>query len=454
MLSLWLFLTAANAGSVELVLHDPLMRAASADSCDVRLCTTLLQAIDSAQQSIDLAIYGMRNQTALLTALLRAKNRGVRVRLVVDRDVSGQNYYSSTEALVRMVGEVSDDEEADRIRSRAAGFDDVVNKCDRPDGFLGPPQCLSFDLGTKCITGVHASREELVFKGDIMHNKFAVVDNRKVWTGSTNTSDSGTGGYNANLVVLVDDARVADWYTREFEQMFDGRYHNNKEASPTFRRTRLTDGTGVTVLFSPQDKPMTKGVVPSIAKATEHVDVAVFFLTHVEVTQALIDAHRRGVKVRVILDATGAKNGYTKHQVLRAAGIPVKVEDFGGKMHAKSAVIDGKRVIAGSMNWTSAGQGGNDENTLLLDSPRLAKQYQGWFDALWNRVDDAWLTAQPDPESRASGTACFDGSDNDFDKLADDQDPGCAESPPPLPELPPVKVVSKVGDSCPLPGEQ
>lgn len=453
MLALLLTLATALAGSVELVLHDPHDRAAPADQCDVRLCTSLLQAIDSARDSIDLAIYGMRDQTALLTALLRAKNRGVRVRLVVDRDIHGNNYYSSTEALVRVVGNASDDEESDRTFARKEDLDEIEPLCERPDGFKGPPQCLSFDIGSRCVIGVHASREELTFQGHIMHNKFAVVDEHVVWTGSTNASNSGTGGYNANLVLLIDDKRVASWYTREFETMFDGRYHTDKTTTPMTRRTELSDGTRLSVLFSPQDEPMDRGVIPLIDKATQRIDVAVFFLTHVGVTEALLKARRRGVAIRVILDATGAKNGYTKHEVLRAGGIDVKIEDFGGKMHAKSAVIDRRYVIGGSMNWTSAGQNGNDENTVLLESPALARQYQAWFDTLWSRIDDRWLTDRPDPESRASGTACSDGSDNDFDKLADGADPGCSSAPPPLPELPPVRIVSKVGGRCPLPGQ-
>ena len=81
----------------------------------------------------------------------------------------------------------------------------------------------------------------------------------------------------------------------------------------------------------------------------------------------------------MIVDATSAQNGYTKHEVLRTAGISVKVEDWGGKMHMKSAVIDGRWVIAGSMNWTGAGDRTNDENTLVIDSPRHARQYTQFY---------------------------------------------------------------------------
>jgi phosphatidylserine/phosphatidylglycerophosphate/cardiolipin synthase-like enzyme len=151
------------------------------------------------------------------------------------------------------------------------------------------------------------------------------------------------------------------------------------------------------------------------------------------------------VKVRVIIDATGATNGYTKHELLRAAGVPVKVENWGGKMHMKSAVIDDDVVVTGSMNWTSAGEYSNDENTIIVRSADHAAQYSRFFETIWASIPDRWLTANPDPESRDSTTSCTDRSDNDFDDLEDAEDPGCGESPPPLPALPPWRIVPKGG---------
>ena len=63
-----------------------------------------------------------------------------------------------------------------------------------------------------------------------MHNKFFIVDGRYVWTGSANISDTGIGGYNANIVAYVDSLFLAKYYTIEFEQMYlNGDYHKNKK---------------------------------------------------------------------------------------------------------------------------------------------------------------------------------------------------------------------------------
>jgi phosphatidylserine/phosphatidylglycerophosphate/cardiolipin synthase-like enzyme len=447
----WMSWGSAQADDLRLVLHDPGDQPAPADRCEAEHCTSLLALIEGAEETLDLAFYGFREQTALLEALEAARDRGVRVRGVVDMDVAGANHYTSTAKWMAELPGFRTDHAVDvaSAASRAGRYAHLRDRCPRPPGLAGPLQCLAYDLGGgRCLLTAHASRERIDFRGDIMHDKMLIADGRKVWTGSTNASDSGTGGYNANLVMVIDSPTVAAWYTAEFEQMYaSGRFHGGKVAQGPMR-AELSDGVAVEVLFSPQHQPMTRAVVPRIAAARRSVDVAVFFLTHKGVTQALIDAHQRGVRVRVVLDATGAANEYSKHDVLRIAGIPVKVEDAGGKMHAKSAVIDGEILIGGSMNWTGAGDRDNDENTVVVGSRAHAAQYQAWFDRIWAEIPDRWLASRPDAESRDSRTACTDGADNDYDGRIDAEDPGCGASPPPV--APPARhqVVASQGAPC------
>ncbi|MEQ1507271.1 MAG: phospholipase D-like domain-containing protein, partial [Myxococcota bacterium] len=415
----------ARADDLRLVLHDPTGRAGPADVCDAPVCTSLLALIEGATTSIDFAFYGFRDQTRLLEAMTAAKARGVKIRGVVDLDVDHRNYYESTPSWIAALGDIRDDFAVD-VASAAhqRSFAGIRYKCPRPPGFAGPLQCLAIDLGDRCYLSAHVSREPIRFEGDIMHDKFAVVDHRYVWTGSTNASDSCTGGYNANLVWVIDAPTVAAWYTAELDQMYDGgRFHDAKAAQPPMRLA-LGPDVSLELSFSPQHHPIEATVQPLIRSAQRSIDVAVFYLTHKGIAQDLIDAHLRGVAVRVIVDGSSATNAYSKHEVLRLAGIPVKVEDFGGKMHAKSAVIDGSIVIGGSMNWTNAGEDGNDENTVVVRSAVHAAQYQQWFDRLWAEIPDRWLQDRPDPESVASGRACADGVDNDYDGLTDAADPG------------------------------
>lgn len=440
---------------MRLILHEPSASTAPSTECDVELCTALLELIEDAEQSIDFAIYGMRGTPTILDALVRARARGVNVRGIVDRDLEGHNIYANTIDLTQAIPGVHDDQAADiELTEKAAKesekWADRQPPCDRPPGFKGPVQCLIYEVGDACLVAAHASREPMDGGAAIMHDKFFVVDGRRVWTGSTNVSNSGIGGYNANLVTVVESPQVAAWYTEEFERMYvEGDYHGLKRSEGA-RRVRLSDGVELEVLFSPQDRPISKAVRPLLQNARERIDIAVFFLTNKHITADLIEAKERGVKVRVILDATAATNGYTKHELLRAAGIPVKVENWGGKMHMKSAAVDGRHVVTGSMNWTSAGEYANDENTIIVHSQAHAAEYHRFYDAMWSSLPESLLAGRPDPESRASGTACSDGSDNDFDELEDGDDPGCGDDPPPLAPLPPHALVPKSDNgNCP-----
>lgn len=428
-----------------LILIDPVGKQAPGKQCGEDACQALLQLIEGAKTSIDFAIYGIRGQQDVFDALVKAEARGVTVRGYIDRTLDGQNYYSDSEALVKTLRGVKDDLEVDRRKAATqTGYDPETSMCwwPSPAGFLGPKQCVGYDLGDKCVVAVHASEEALSFQGDIMHNKFFVVDGQYVWMGSTNVSDSCSGGYNANVVGVLSSPVLASWYTKEFEQLWSGVGHDEKQSQGQLS-TQLSSTVHVEAYFSPQDKPMTRAVRPLLQKARERIDVPIFFLTHKGVTKDLIDAHQRGVKVRILIDATAATNGYTKHELARVAGIPVKIENWGGKMHMKAAAIDGEILVIGSMNWTSAGENGNDENTLVIRSREHAAQLHTFFDHLWASVPDRWLEGRPDPESLDSTTSCTDGTDNDFDHTQDAGDPGCGPNPPPLPPLPPYLVIPK-----------
>lgn len=446
------------SGTVELLYNDPLAVSGPSDDCVTEACQRLLELIEGAEDTIDFAAYGTRNQSVLRDALERAQERGVRVRLVFDRDSEGENYYDSTEEWeARLGGAETDEFYTRRHREREAERDDYDPPCERPAGFEGPLQCFAYDLEDRWLVSGHASVEDFTAPehgggmDPIMHHKFAVIDDRWVWTGSSNFSDSGTGGYNFNVVALIDSEALAEEYAREFSLMYDeGLYHSDKPQND-IEPVRLENAEAV-ALFSPQDDAMRYGVKGLIHRAEERIDVAIFFLTHLEVTAALIDAQQRGVDVRVIVDATSAENGYTKHEIAREAGIEVKVEDWGGKMHAKAAAIDGEYVVAGSMNWTRAGEDTNDENTLMLRSTELATEFHDVFDDLWDSIDDRWaeMGARPVPESWDSGTACTDGVDNDFSGLIDDEDPGCSEEGRPSAPLPPHRTLPRERDPSEL----
>ena len=105
----------ADNSPVELLFTDPLRFATPGDRCEAPICVRLLELIQGAQSSIDFAVYGMRNQTQLLEALVAAQARGVVVRGVVDRNRDRENYYTSTDLWVSQLKDIRDDFDAETI---------------------------------------------------------------------------------------------------------------------------------------------------------------------------------------------------------------------------------------------------------------------------------------------------------------------------------------------------
>jgi PLD-like domain len=372
-------------------------------TCQRPVCRELLAAIESAQSSIDFAIYGMRAQTHIISALVAAQSRGVVVRGVVDS------------------------ENAD---CSAFGYSDTPTLI----GSLAPGS-VHCDIGSGYSY--------------IMHNKFFVLDRQKVWTGSTNLSDTELGGeYNSDVTVLLTSYKLADIYRGEFEEMYGaGLFHKRKSDNTqhVLGGAHFTDGTIVKSYFSPTDHAGANAVIPLIDAATTTLDVAMFYFTSQEIADAIVVARSRGVAVRMILDAGGAANAYSKHARLCAAGIPVKTENWGGKSHSKWAVADAglagaAAVVFGSMNWTGAGDDDNDENTLYVKNDGLAAPFRAEFERQWadlgsvppctmvsaEGADSSVCAAGNDCTGSCSSGSCCDGIDNDYDGKTDMAEEACA----------------------------
>ena len=408
------------ADSLKIITNSPIDKIGPSSECNEDICYSLLELIDNSNSSIEFAIYGVRGQPEILDALKSAKDRGVEIRGVLDKDVNNKSYYRDTPKLEKIFKEKIRDDfnydlETKKILSKKKYSED--NKCQRPKDTNGPLQCFE-GKG-------YASKNPFPFKGDIMHNKFFIIDDQYVWTGSANISDTGIGGYNANNVVVLDSKFFAKYYLEEFEQLYSGKFHRRKAVARHKDTSKKIDSANILLVFSPKGYAMEK-IFPIIKDAKQSIDIPIFFLTHNAVSKELVKAHNRGVTVRIIIDATGASNGYSKHQYLRDNGIKVKVENWGGKMHMKTAIIDQMHIIIGSMNWTKNGVTKNDENTLIIkNAPAKALQLSKFFNEMWLSIPDKWLDEDTKAESQDSINSCTDKIDNDFDKLIDNKDIKC-----------------------------
>ena len=262
----------------------------------------------------------------------------------------------------------------------------------------------------------------------IMHHKYLVADDSSVWSGTVNLSHTGIGAeYNANAALFISSKHISRLYADEFKQMYvHKRFSGSKKQFNIPTQHLFKDGTRVSVYFSPQDDVVNTALVPTLKQAQHSLDIAMFFLTSLPVVREICNASKRGVRVRLILDAVASRHPSSAVDQLRACNTQVKIENWGGKMHMKVGIVDGRQVIVGSMNWSKAGNYRNDENTIFVENnKRLHREMQDYFDKLWETLQGQSDYHKVAPESFSSINSCFDGLDNDHDGLVDSMDYGC-----------------------------
>jgi phosphatidylserine/phosphatidylglycerophosphate/cardiolipin synthase-like enzyme len=356
---------------------------------DGAVVSALRRFLTPTRTSLKMAIYGVEDQAWFFNKLESLKEQGVAVQAVVDQ--------------------------------RSGDF----GEWRRENFTYGDTITLPTTIGRRNVIP-DLNPEGQPRAASIMHNKFLVRDTNAVWFGSANISSTCSGAeYNANSSIRIDSADVARRFTAEFRQMYaDKSFSNEKSETSDKSPIRFSDGTVVDVFFSPQDDAVHEAIIPFIRTARSSIKIGMFYLTHESIIEELIAAARRGVQVRVILDALSARHPSSKVEELREGGVVVRVENWGGKMHMKSAVADGKHVIIGSMNWTQAGNQDNDENTVVIrNNTAAASQMEGHLDQLWDLL--RYAPDYPAAESLDSINSCFDGVDNDHDGIVDRSEPAC-----------------------------
>ena len=104
-----------------------------------------------------------------------------------------------------------------------------------------------------------------------------------------------------------------------------------------------------------------------------------YSFTSTPIAKAVLDAHKRGVQVQVILDKSQRTEKYSSADFLANQGVPTMIDAAHAIAHNKVMVIDGETVLTGSFNFTKAAQTQNAENLLIIRGPALAAQYtQNW----------------------------------------------------------------------------
>jgi phosphatidylserine/phosphatidylglycerophosphate/cardiolipin synthase-like enzyme len=119
--------------------------------------------------------------------------------------------------------------------------------------------------------------------------------------------------------------------------------------------------------------------VSTIRQAKTEILVQAYSFTSAPIAKALVDVHKRGVRVQIILDRSQRKERYSSADFTAHAGIPTYIDAAHSIAHNKVMIIDKSVIITGSFNFTKAAEGKNAENLLVLRSRELAKGYiENW----------------------------------------------------------------------------
>ncbi|MFB6350629.1 MAG: phospholipase D-like domain-containing protein [Bradymonadaceae bacterium] len=355
------------------------------NQADLKPSEFLVERIDAAEKSLDLAVYGFEKQN-VIDAVIRAYERGVDVRFV-----------GSTSHI------------------HAEGYRAIMERE------------IPSQVGNEY---------------SIMHQKYFIIDGRFVFSGTGNITPTGFGRNNNNWV-WIESIPVAKDYTQEFERMFNGRYSTAKDKTaaettggnlpgpPNTREGKNTYQVGdtkVELYFSPQEPAMTR-ILQEVRAADTSIHFQIFAFTKNELGSAFINKHREFMKknanaglesgwrkrsprtwpnkITGILDRSQVHGNGQWHEAYRlhAFGVPMKIDaneasiqpgDYqagGGRLHTKTMVLDAgtedARVITGSFNWSSSAAVGNDEVVMVLHGQKIANRYMSMFDSLWNK--SRWL---------------------------------------------------------------
>ncbi len=134
--------------------------------------------------------------------------------------------------------------------------------------------------------------------------------------------------------------------------------------------------------FTPQHDGAAR-IVRLFGEARASVDVCVFTITDDRISSAMIAAHRRGVRLRIITDNEKRLDPGSDISRLRQAGIAVREDHTEFHMHHKFALIDQRTLLTGSYNWTRSAALHNEENFILTGDARLVCEFSRVFEELW-----------------------------------------------------------------------
>lgn len=283
----------------------------------------LIELINGAQSTIDLAVFEFDLQN-VDDALIAAYRRGVRVRIVYDDEHTEED----------------------------------------------PQMQEMLDAG---IPGTPDERSAF------MHNKFFVFDGQTVWLGTWNVTINDTYKNN-NVGLVIRSPELAQNYTAEFEEMFNGEFGPDSPAN-TPNPTLTLNGVQIESYFAPEDNVMPH-LIDLVNTAQQTVHFMAFSFTDNDLAQAMIDRANAGVQVAGIFEQRGANTEFSSCPPLLNAGsanLTVRLDSNPSTFHFKVIIVDSAVVAVGSFNFSQNAATSNDENLIIVHDPTFAASFEEEF---------------------------------------------------------------------------
>lgn len=314
---------------------------------------TLFRIIQRSKSTLDGAFFDIDALDAV-DEIVKAKKRGVRVRLVTDSD--------------NLVDKIDSSKVRDAIKTLQQAGIPVVG--DDRSGF--------------------------------MHHKFMVLDGHTVWTGSTNLTPTSLYHHNNNALTIR-SRELASTFTAEFERMFSDRaFGSSQRPAVAPSRVMPFKSGSVQTFFSPRGGGR-QAVLDEVDKAKKRIRLMTFSFTDVDLGLLIRAKAEQGVTVEGVFDRWLAAGRYSLFPQFKAEGMNVWLDGNEALMHHKVIIIDDATVITGSFNFSQNAEANNNEALLIIrDARELVKAYDDEF----KRLVHAAKTNKPpsqkprDPEHR------------------------------------------------------
>ncbi|WPU22155.1 phospholipase D family protein [Cedecea neteri] len=141
----------------------------------------------------------------------------------------------------------------------------------------------------------------------------------------------------------------------------------------------------VQVGFSPEGSARAL-VLQTLAGAQKSIRMIGYSFQAPDITQALVDAKKRGVEVRVVVDKRRNQNKASLKAMnfVAANGVQLRIDGHYHIQHDKTIIVDEQTVETGSFNYAPSAETENSENVVVLSNmPDIARQYVSHWESRW-----------------------------------------------------------------------